>query len=81
MPPSEDEISVTPQIRYARCLPVIRRSCHVICLRVAFCHVIMCIASSCFKTCIRSGSAVLSVVRSEPFHTRTRPRHLRNIIL
>ena len=25
--------------------------------------------------------SVLSVVRSEPDHTRTRPRHLRNIIL
>ena len=36
--------SVTPRIRCARCLPVIRRCCHVICLRVSFCHVIMCIA-------------------------------------
>ena len=32
------------QIRCARCLPVIRRCCHVICLRVAFYHVIMCIS-------------------------------------
>ena len=32
------------RIRCARCLPVIRRCCHVICLRVAFCHVIMCIS-------------------------------------
>ena len=40
----------------------------------------MCIASSCFKTCIRPGPLVLSVVRSEPRHTCTRPRHVRNII-
>ena len=31
-----------PRIRCARCLPVIRRCCHVILLRVAFYHVIMC---------------------------------------
>ena len=35
---------VTPRIRCARCLSVIRRCCHVICLRVAFYHVIMCIS-------------------------------------
>ena len=35
---------VTPRIRCARCHSVIRRRCHVICLRVAFYHVIMCIA-------------------------------------
>ena len=35
---------VTHRIRCARCLPVIRRHCHVICLCVAFCHVIMCIS-------------------------------------
>ena len=29
--------SVTPRIRCARCLPVIRRCCHVICLRVMHC--------------------------------------------
>ena len=34
---------VTPWIRCVRCLSVIRRSFHVICLRVAFYHVIMCI--------------------------------------
>ena len=44
---------VTPRIRCARCLSVIRRCCHVICLRVASCHVIICMF---FKTCIRSGS-------------------------
>ena len=35
---------MTPRDRCARCLPVIRRLCHVIRLRVASCHVIMCIA-------------------------------------
>ena len=35
--------------RCARCLSVIRCRCHVICLRVASCHVIICIASSCFQ--------------------------------
>ena len=35
---------VTHRIRCARCPPVIRRHCHVICLRVEFCHVIMCIS-------------------------------------
>src|SRR3954469_21553071 len=34
-----------------------------------------------FKTCIRPGLFVLSVVRSEPTHTCTRPWHVRNIIL
>ena len=33
-----------PRIRCTRCLPVIRRHFHVICLRVAYCHVIMCIS-------------------------------------
>ena len=37
-------VVVTPQICCARCLPVIRLRCHVICLRVAFYHVIMCIS-------------------------------------
>ena len=40
---------VTPRDRCARCLSVIRCCCHVIRLRVASCHVIMCIASSCFQ--------------------------------
>ena len=44
-----------PRIRCARCLPVIRRRFHVICLRVAFYHVIMCIASSCFLNLHPSG--------------------------
>ena len=34
-----------------------------------------------FKTCIRSGFPIPSVVRSEPRHTRMRPRHVRNSIL
>ena len=54
------------------------------------CHLLACCISSChhahlhhhvFKTCIRPGLLVPSVVRSEPRHTRTRPRHVRNIIL
>ena len=40
---------VTPQVRCARCPPVIRRRCHVIFLCVALCHVIMCIPSACFS--------------------------------
>ena len=40
---AEDD-DVTPRIRCARCLPVIRCCCHVICLCVSFYHVIMCIA-------------------------------------
>ena len=34
-----------------------------------------------FEICICPGLPVLSVVRSEPNHTCTRPRHVRNIIL
>ena len=54
-PRSQEEILsqwwsvVMPRDRCARCLRVFRCLCHVICLRVAFCHVIMCIASSCFS--------------------------------
>ena len=33
-----------PRIRCARSLPVIRCHCQVFCLRVALCHVIMCIS-------------------------------------
>ena len=47
---------LTPRDRCARCLPVIRYRCHVICLRVGSCHVIMCIASSCFQNLHPSGS-------------------------
>src|SRR4051812_7536267 len=49
-------ISVTPRIRCARCLPVIRRHFHVICLRVAFFHVFMCISF-----CIRVRFMRLSI--------------------
>ena len=46
-----------PRIRCTRCLPVIRRHCHVICLRVAFCHVIIYIVSSCaLHTCSSHAS-------------------------
>ena len=46
---------MTPRDRCARCLSVIRRRCHVICLRVAFCHVIICISYHvimCISFCI-----------------------------
>ena len=33
-----------PRIQCARCLSVISHCCHVVCLRVAFYHVIMCIS-------------------------------------
>ena len=45
----ECSLHVTPRDRCARCLPVIRCCCRVIFLRVASCHVILCIASSCFS--------------------------------
>ena len=55
-----------PRIRCARCPPAIRRRCHVICLRVAFWHVIICISSACFsKLASVRVLPVLSVVRSE----------------
>ena len=38
-----------PRDRCVRCLPIIRRRCHVNCLRVALCHVIICISSACFS--------------------------------
>ena len=64
---------VTPRDRCARCRLVIRCCCLVSCLCVASCHVIMCIASSCFRNLHPSGfPPVLSVVRSEPNHTCTR---------
>ena len=65
-----------PRIRCARCLPVIRRRCHVSSLRVAFCHVIICISSVCFsKLASVRVLLVLSVVRSEsgPFARARRP--------
>ena len=34
-----------------------------------------------FETCIRPGLLILSIVRSEPRHTCTRLRHVRNSIL
>ena len=50
-----------PRIRCARCLPVIRCCCHVICLRVAFYHVITCI-SFCIRVRLMHPS-IFPVVR------------------
>ena len=73
--------SVTPRIRCARCLPVIRCRCHVIFLHVAFCHVIICISSTCFsKLASVRVPPVLSVVRSELRHTHTLPSHLSDLV-
>ena len=80
--PSMDGKDVTPRIRYARCLPVIHRSCHVICLRVALCHVIIFISCACFsKLASVRVPPVLSVVRSEPDHTRKHPSPLPVLVL
>ena len=54
---------------------------------MSFARVLHLAMSSCalhhhvFKTCISPGLPVPSAVRSEPRHTCTRPRHVRNIIL
>ena len=56
-----------PRIRCARCLPVIHRCCHVICLRVAFYHVIMCI-SFCIRVRFLHPS-IFPVVRSAIRHS------------
>ena len=50
-----------PRFRCARWLPFIRRRCHVICLRVAFFHVIMCI-SFCIRVRLMHPS-IFPVVR------------------
>ena len=55
-----DEI-VTPRIRCARCVPVIHRRCHVIYLRVAFYHVILCI-SFCMRVRLMHPS-IFPIVR------------------
>ena len=53
-----------PRIRCARCLPVIHRRCHVICLRVAFYHVIMRI-SFCIRVRLMPPSIFpLSILQS-----------------
>ena len=52
---------VTPRDRCARCPPIIRCCCLVICSRVAYCHVIMCIS-----LCIHVGfmhPSIFPVVR------------------
>ena len=64
---------VTPRIRCARCLPVIHHRCHVICLRVAYCHVIMCI-SFCIHVRLMHSS-IFPVVRFAIRHSHTRPLH------
>ena len=61
MPSSLARHHVMPQIRCARCLPVIRRHCHVIRLRVAFYHVIMSI-SFCIRVRLMHPS-IFPVVR------------------
>ena len=72
---------VTPRIRCARCLTVIRRCCHVICLRVAYCHVIICISSACFsKLASVRVLSVLSVVRSESEPLSARPSPLSDLV-
>ena len=45
------------------------------------CHHAHCIGIVFIKLAFVRVLPVLSVVRSEPDHTRTRPRHLQNIIL
>ena len=66
---------VTPRIRCARCLAVIRCRCHVICLRVAFCHFIICISYHvimCISFCIRvrlMHPSLFPVVRFAIRHT------------
>ena len=45
------------------------------------CHHSHCISIVFIKLASVRVPPVLSVVRSEPDHTRTRPRHLRNIVL
>ena len=54
-------LCVTPRIRCARCPPVICRRFHVICLRVAFYHVIMCI-SFCIRVRLMHPS-IFPVIR------------------
>ena len=64
-----------PQIRCARCPPVIRRRCHVICLRVAFFHVIMCISF-----CIRVRLMHLSILSVLSPDTPARTRGMSEIL-
>ena len=65
---------VTPRIRCARCLPVIFRCCHVICLRIAFLHVIMCISFCIRVRLMHPVFFPLSVSQSDtPTCTRCTP--------
>src|SRR3954469_11735451 len=56
---------VTPRIRCASCPPVIRRRCHVMCLRVALCHVIICISYHVIM-CIAFAYVFVSCIRAFP---------------
>ena len=70
--PSYSPPPLTPRIQCARCLPVIRRRYHVMCLRVAFYHVIMCI-SFCIRVRLRHPSifpVVRFAIRRSPFASR-----------
>ena len=53
----------------------------VLVMHLVSCHHSHCIGIVFIKLASVRVPPVLSVVRSEPDHTRTRPRHLRNIIL
>ena len=61
--PVEACVAVTPRIRCATCLPVIRCHCHVICLRVAFCHVIICFSYHVIS-CIAFAYVFVSSIRA-----------------
>lgn len=69
---------VTPRDRCARCLPIISLSLLACC--ILSCHHVHCIIMFSKPASVRVPP-VPSVVRSEPNHTCTRPRHVRNSIL
>ena len=54
--------------------------CHLLACCISSCHHVHCIIMFSKPASVRV-SPVPSIVRSEPNHTRTRPRHVRNIIL
>ena len=53
----------------------------VLVMHLVSCHHLHCVSIVFIKLASVRVPLVLSVVRSEPDHTRTRPRHLQNIIL
>ena len=69
LPQRGERRNVTPRIQCTRCLPVIRLHFHVICLRVAFYHVIMCI-SFCIRVHLMHPS-IFPVVRFAIRHSYT----------